>query len=61
MENELKKSNRRLELALAELRTTQQQIIQQERLHALGEMASGIAHDFNNTLTPILGYSDVSS
>jgi PAS domain S-box-containing protein len=59
MEEDLKKSNRRLELALAELRATQQQIIQQERLSALGQMASGIAHDFNNVLTPILGYNEI--
>jgi PAS domain S-box-containing protein len=36
-----------------------QQLIQQERLRALGEMASGIAHDFNNSLTPVLGYSEI--
>jgi PAS domain S-box-containing protein len=59
MEEDLKESNRRLEETLAELKATQQQIIQQERLRALGEMASGIAHDFNNALTPILGYSEV--
>jgi signal transduction histidine kinase len=50
-------SNSRLERTLDELKATQAQMIQQERLRALGEMASGIAHDFNNTLTPILGFS----
>jgi PAS domain S-box-containing protein len=45
--------------ALAELRATQQQVIQQERLRALGQMASGIAHDFNNALSPIVGYSEL--
>jgi signal transduction histidine kinase len=58
-EEELQKSNRCLSEALTELKATQQQIIQQERLRALGQIASGIAHDFNNTLVPILGYSDV--
>jgi nitrogen-specific signal transduction histidine kinase/ActR/RegA family two-component response regulator len=33
-------------------------LIRQERLLALGQMASGIAHDINNSLTPIIGYSD---
>ena len=55
----LRNSNRRLEETLAELGATQQQIIQQERLRALGQLASGIAHDFNNNLTPILGFTDV--
>jgi len=58
-EQELRETNQELEKALRELKTTQQQVIQQERLHALGQMASGIAHDFNNTLTPILGFSDL--
>lgn len=30
-----------------------------ERLRALGQLASGIAHDFNNHLTPILGFTDL--
>lgn len=59
VEEELRESNRRLEETLAELRATQQQIIQQERLRALGQLASGIAHDFNNTLVPIVGYTDL--
>lgn len=58
-EVELKESNRRLEDALRELQQTQQQIVQQERLRALGQMASGIAHDFNNALSPILGFSEL--
>jgi signal transduction histidine kinase/ActR/RegA family two-component response regulator len=48
-----------LEKALADLLRAQSQLVQQERLRALGEMASGIAHDFNNALAPILGYSEL--
>ncbi len=55
----LQEGNRHLEEALAVLQTTQQQIIQQERLHALGTMASGIAHDFNNALNTVVGFSDL--
>ena len=58
-EEDLRQSNRRLEETLNQLQATQQQIIQQERLRALGQMAAGIAHDFNNALTPILGYSEL--
>lgn len=54
----LRKSNADLGEALAALRQTQQQIVQQESLRALGQMASGIAHDFNNALSPIIGFSD---
>ncbi len=55
----LQESNRCLEEVLAELKATQQHIIQQERLHALGTMASGVAHDFNNALSPIMGFSEM--
>ena len=58
-ETDLRETNRELEKALSELKATQQQVIQQERLSAIGQMASGIAHDFNNTLTPILGFTEL--
>jgi signal transduction histidine kinase len=58
-EENLRAANQELEKALSELKATQRQMIQQERLRALGQMASGIAHDFNNTLTPILGFSEI--
>lgn len=45
--------------AYNELRQTQQTVMQQERLRALGQMASGIAHDVNNALSPIVGFADL--
>jgi signal transduction histidine kinase len=48
-----------LEAALNELRQTQKQVIQQERLAALGAMAGGIAHDFNNALSIIMGFGEI--
>jgi signal transduction histidine kinase len=57
--SELQKQTGELEKALAELKATQYQIIQQERLQALGTMASGIAHDLNNGLSLIVGYGDM--
>jgi signal transduction histidine kinase len=58
---EQKVSERTAELtsALSELKQTQNQIVQQERLRAFGEMAGGVVHDFNNSLTSIIGYSDL--
>jgi signal transduction histidine kinase len=59
IEEDLRESKRRLEEALAELAETQKLTIQQERLRAMGQMASGIVHDFNNALSPILSISEV--
>ena len=55
----LNESKQQLQKALAELAETQKHALQQEKLRAMGQMASGIAHDFNNTLAPILGVSEV--
>lgn len=48
-----------LQRAYEDLRQTQQAVLQQERLHALGTMASGIAHDINNAISPIMLYTDM--
>jgi signal transduction histidine kinase/ActR/RegA family two-component response regulator len=45
--------------AYEELRRAQQAVVQQERLRALGQMASGMAHDINNALSPITTYSEL--
>ena len=50
---------RDLETALQQLKQTQHQMLQQERLRAFTEMAGGVVHDFNNTLMSIIGYSDL--
>ena len=48
-----------LQKAYDDLRQTQQSVVQQERLRALGQMASGIAHDINNALSPVLAFADM--
>ena len=47
-----------LQRAYDDLRQTQHAVMQQERLRALGQMASGIAHDINNAISPILLYTE---
>jgi signal transduction histidine kinase/ActR/RegA family two-component response regulator len=47
-----------LQAAYTDLRQSQQAVMQQERLRALGQMASGIAHDINNALSPIALYTE---
>jgi signal transduction histidine kinase/ActR/RegA family two-component response regulator len=47
-----------LQHAYDDLKLTQQAVMQQERLLALGKMASGIAHDINNAISPIALYAD---
>ncbi len=47
-----------LQQAYDDLRRTQQAVMEQERLRALGQMASGIAHDINNALSPVALYTE---
>jgi signal transduction histidine kinase/ActR/RegA family two-component response regulator len=48
-----------LQRAYDDLRQTQEAVLQQERLLALGKMASGIAHDINNAISPIGIYTEM--
>jgi PAS domain S-box-containing protein len=48
-----------LQQAYDDLRQSQQAVLQQERLRAVGQMASGIAHDINNAISPIALYSQL--
>ncbi len=47
-----------LQRAYDDLRQSQHTIMQQERLRALGQMASGIAHDINNAISPVSLYTE---
>ena len=47
-----------LHTAYEDLSQTQQAVLQQERLFALGQMASGIAHDINNAISPVTLYTE---
>jgi signal transduction histidine kinase len=47
-----------LQQAYDDLRQSQLTLLQQERLRALGQMASGIAHDINNAISPVALYTE---
>jgi signal transduction histidine kinase len=42
---------------LEEIKSTQDRLVQSEKLTSLGELVSSIAHEIINPLTPIIGYS----
>jgi len=49
-----------LQTALTELRATQQQLIQREKMASLGELTAGIAHEIQNPLNFVNNFADVS-
>ena len=50
-----------LEETLNELKTTQDQLIQKEKLASLGELTAGIAHEIQNPLNFVNNFSDMSA
>lgn len=59
--NQIKnKANKKLEKAYYDLETTQQQLVQQEKLASLGHLTAGIAHEIKNPLNFVNNFSHLS-
>jgi signal transduction histidine kinase len=58
--NKLEAAKQQVEKTLAELKQTQQQLVQSEKMASLGELTAGIAHEIQNPLNFVNNFSEVN-
>ena len=54
------KAKEKVEKAYTELKLTQQQLVQSEKMASLGELTAGIAHEIQNPLNFVNNFSEVN-
>ncbi len=59
MTENIQQSRAQIEKTVETLKTTQAQLVQSEKLSAVGEFVAGVAHELNNPLAAVVGFSEM--